>query len=140
MSKKSEDTVKNTAETPDELLERLAARLEEAEKKLARLAAQPQEPGKAGESEEERARAAAAEAYAHELIDYYIDTGSTLSNQNVEVSVNGIQYIVPKGEVVKIPRFVAEVIENAKRQRAFASGVQKKATDVYRRALNAGAI
>ena len=68
----------------------------------------------------------AANEKAKEEIEYYIDEGSIKSNKNVNVSINGVQYIIPKGQTVKIPRGVSEIIDNSKRQRAAAFGLQDK--------------
>lgn len=78
------------------------------------------------EEEKQLEQVRAANEMAKEETEYYIDEGSIKSNKNVNVSINGVQYIIPKGETVKIPRAVAEIIDNSKRQRAAAFGLQDK--------------
>lgn len=78
---------------------------------------------------------------AMELVDYHVELGSIRSNKNVEVSLNGKQYVIPRGKTVKIPRAVAEVIENAKEQTMLASGFQEQKAAEFEReeaALTAG--
>ena len=70
------------------------------------------------------AQTEAANKAAEELVDYYVDLGSLRSNKNIEVSINGKQYIIPRGKPVRIPRKVKEVVENALKQRAEAFGIQ----------------
>lgn len=70
------------------------------------------------------AQTEAANAAAEEEVDCYVDLGSLRSNKNIEVSINGKQYIIPRGKQVRIPRKVKEVIDNAIRQRAASFGLQ----------------
>lgn len=72
------------------------------------------------------AQTEAANARAMEEVDYYVDLGSLRSNKNIEVSINGKQYIVPRGKQVRIPRCVKEVIENSLRQKEESLGLQDR--------------
>lgn len=87
---------------------------------------------KALEREEaELARIEESNKRAEEIVEYMAPTGSLLSNKNLEVSINGKQYVVPRGVVVKIPRKVKEVIENAIKQRNISFGMQEKMKDDF---------
>ena len=44
------------------------------------------------------AQTIAANEKAEELVDIHVELGSLRSNKNVEVSINGVQYIVPRGQ------------------------------------------
>lgn len=68
-------------------------------------------------------------AKAMELVEYHAEMGSIRSNKNIEVSVNGKQYVVPRGKTVKIPRCVAEVLDNAQNQRNIAYGTLEEKAD-----------
>lgn len=81
--------------------------------------------------EEELAKIEEANKRAEEIVEYMAPTGSLLSNKNLEVSINGKQYVVPRGVVVKIPRKVKEVIENAIKQRNISFGMQEKMKDDF---------
>lgn len=81
--------------------------------------------------EEELAKIKEANKRAEEIVEYMASTGSLLSNKNLEVSINGKQYVVPRGVVVKIPRKVKEVIENAIKQRNISFGMQEKMKDDF---------
>lgn len=81
--------------------------------------------------EEELARIEESNKRAEEIVEYMAPTGSLLSNKNLEVSINGKQYVVPRGVVVKIPRKVKEVIENAIKQRNISFGLQEKMKDEF---------
>ena len=72
------------------------------------------------------AQTIAANEKAEELVDIHVELGSLRSNKNVEVSINGVQYIVPRGQTVKVPRKVAEVVENSIKQRAISLGMQEE--------------
>lgn len=67
-----------------------------------------------------------ANAEAAELVDYYAPGGAMRANKNFEVSLNGKQYIVPRGKPVRIPRTVKEIIENSIAQENEAYGMQEE--------------
>ena len=73
----------------------------------------------------------AANAEAEEEVEYMVSTGSLLSNKNIEVSINGKQYLIPRGSVQKMPRKVMEVIENSIKQRNISFGLQEQMKDSY---------
>lgn len=62
---------------------------------------------------------------SEELVPYYADLGAARSNKNLEVSINGVQTIVPKGQSVQLKKSVVEVIENAKKQKEISLGLQE---------------
>ena len=93
--------------------------------------------------EEEEAMIAqtiAANERAMEMVDYYVDLGSLKSNKNIEVAINGVQYIVPRGKQVRIPRCVKEVIENSLTQRAVSFGLQDEKKADFEEAEKTGAL
>ena len=59
-----------------------------------------------------------------EMVEMHIDKGSLKSNKNLELNINGVQTIIPKGQTVTIPRKVAAIIENSEKQQAIALGIQ----------------
>ena len=63
---------------------------------------------------------------AMELVDIHVELGSMRGNKNIEVSLNGKQYLIPRGQTVQVPRCVAEIVENAKVQRDAALGLQDR--------------
>lgn len=79
--------------------------------------------------EEARKRAEEGNARAMELTDVHVDLGNLRGSKNVEVSINGKQYVIPRGKTVQVPRCVAEVIENARKQREIAYGLQEQRAD-----------
>jgi hypothetical protein len=139
------DTVENKepemVTVPREEFEALKAQMALMAQKMA---AEDRQKSKAELSAEAAAAEAeavkTANAEAEELVDYYVDTGSLRSNQNVEVAINGVQYVIPRGKAVKIPRKVVNVIENAKKQKAAAYKLQKERKAEAEEASNKGFI
>ena len=76
--------------------------------------------------EEERKRVQKANAAAMELVPLHVELGSVRSNKTLEVSINGKQYLIPKGETVMVPRCVKDVVDSAEEQQSVAYGLQKK--------------
>lgn len=83
--------------------------------------------------EEARRRLEEANAKAMEPVEIYVDLGNLRGNKNLNVSINGRQYVVPRGKAVMVPRCVAEVIENAKKQREIAYALQEKRAKEFER-------
>lgn len=85
--------------------------------------------------EEERLLEITREANARSVkrVSFYIDRGNRWGNQNTEVAINGVQYVIPKGREVKIPRCVAEVIENAEKQINCAYALQDEKAAEFER-------
>lgn len=63
---------------------------------------------------------------AEKLVEAHIDMGSLKSNKNLELNINGVQSIIPKGQTIKIPKKAKEIIDNAKEQQKIALGIQSK--------------
>ena len=63
---------------------------------------------------------------ARERVDIHVELGSMRGSKNIEVSLNGKQYLIPRGQTVQVPRCVAEIVENAKVQRDAALGLQDR--------------
>ena len=77
---------------------------------------------------------------AEEIVPYYVDLGSLRSNKNLEVSINGVQTIVPRGQNVMLKKSVVNVIENAKRQKDVSLGIQEKRRKEYEKAKAEGGV
>lgn len=73
---------------------------------------------------------------AMELVDLHVELGNMRGSKNIEVSLNGKQYLIPRGQTVQVPRCVAEIVENAKVQRDAALGLQdRRAAELARQEL-----
>ncbi len=84
---------------------------------------------KLAEEQDVLARVIAANKASEEYVDLYIDKGSKKSNKNFELAVDGVQYVIPKGETVRVPRKVAEVYYNSVKQTEFADEKQAKTSE-----------
>ena len=92
------------------------------------------------ETEAEIERIRAANEKAEELVTVHVEMGSLRGKKNLEVSINGVQYLVNRGVDVKVPRKVAEVIENSMKQREAAFGLQDRRAAEAKRAMASGAL
>lgn len=92
------------------------------------------------ETEAEIERIRAANEKAEELVTVHVEMGSLRGKKNLEVSINGVQYLVNRGVDVKVPRKVAEVIENSMKQREAAFGLQDRRAEEAKRAMASGAL
>lgn len=128
-----------TVEIPKEQLEQLMSGYEDMKNQIAVLTKQTVENDNFRRStdlkrqEEERLLKIVDEenAKGEELVDVYLDMGSLRSNKNAEVSINGVQNIVPKGETVQVKRSLKEVIDNADKQKAIALDLQDRMSAEY---------
>lgn len=50
-----------------------------------------------------------------ERVEVYIPRGSSNEDPNYFVSVNGVNYLLPKGKKSMVPKVIADEIERAKR-------------------------
>ncbi|MGN0508367.1 MAG: hypothetical protein ACI4GX_03960 [Ruminococcus sp.] len=136
-AKKAEKT--ETVEISKEQLEQLMSGYEDMKNQIAVLTKQTVENDNFRRStdlkrqEEERLLKIVEEenAKGEELVDVYLDMGSLRSNKNAEVSINGVQNIVPKGETVQVKRSLKEVIDNADKQKAIALDLQDRMSAEY---------
>lgn len=55
---------------------------------------------------------------AEERVDIYIPRAASNEDPNLFVSVNGMNFLLPKGKTSSVPKFVAEEVERAKRAQA----------------------
>lgn len=76
-----------------------------------------------------------ANAKGAEMVEIHIDMGSLKSNKNLELNINGVQSIIPKGQTVTIPRKAAAIIDNSKKQQAIALGMQEKKSKEAEKAI-----
>ena len=53
-----------------------------------------------------------------ERVDIYIPRAASNEDPNLFVSVNGKNFLLPKGKTSSVPKFVAEEVERAKRAQA----------------------
>lgn len=128
-----------TVEIPKEQLEQLMSGYEDMKNQIAVLTKQTVENDNFRKStdlkrqEEERLLKIVEEenAKGEELVDVHLDMGSLRSNKNAEVSINGVQNIVPKGETVQVKRSLKEVIDNANKQKAIALDLQDRMSAEY---------
>ena len=128
-----------TVEIPKEQLEQLMSGYEDMKNQIAVLTKQTVENDNFRKStdlkrqEEERLLKIVEEenAKGEELVDVHLDMGSLRSNKNAEVSINGVQNIVPKGETVQVKRSLKEVIDNADKQKAIALDLQDRMSAEY---------
>jgi hypothetical protein len=63
---------------------------------------------------------------AKEKVEVHVDMGAIRSNKNIDISINGKQVVVPKGKTIEVERNVAEIIDNAKKQREISLGLQEE--------------
>lgn len=50
-----------------------------------------------------------------ERVDLFIEPGTKNDEPNVLISVNGVNYLLPRGKVSKVPKFVAYEFQRARR-------------------------
>ena len=53
-----------------------------------------------------------------ERVDIHIPRAASNEDPNLFVSVNGMNFLLPKGKTSSVPKFVAEEVERAKRAQA----------------------
>ncbi len=127
-------------------LDAILAGYEDMKAQIAKLSEQPITNPNTAESrkleEEQRLLALVKKANeaSDEVVPFYVDEGSMRSNKNLEVSINGIQTIVPKGKPVELKRSVVEVIENSKKQKKISLGLQEKRNQEAQKAEAEGGI
>lgn len=141
-------TIENTEQVtiPKAQLDAIMAQLDETNKKVEELTEQAEKkPATKQEIEyakekELLAQIEKANADSEELVDVYIDKGSLKSNKNLEVNACGRQFIIPKSQTVKVPRFVKEVIDNSEKQMNDALHLQDKRAEEAEKAINEGGL
>ena len=127
-------------------LDAILAGYEEMKAQVAKLSEQSITNGNTDEArslaEEQRLLAIVEEAnnVSDEIVPFYADKGSIRSNENIEVSINGIQTVAPRGESVELKRSVIEVIKNSEKQKAISMGLQEKRKKEAERAEAEGGI
>ena len=68
----------------------------------------------------EKAAAAKAELEApnvpdNERVEIYVPKGNANDEPNMLISVNGVNYLLPKGKTSKVPKFIAEEFKRSQR-------------------------
>lgn len=147
MPKKTEATEEALQEKQNDTVTVSAAEFNEMKEQLKLLSKlmTSEDRFKSGEAkkaeEEERLMEQVREANknAMELVKVHVERGNLKGNRNAEVAINGVQYTIPKGKDVMVPRCVAEVLENAEKQRDAAYALQEEKTAEYATAEASGA-
>lgn len=67
-----------------------------------------------------------------EKVELYIEPGYAKDDPNEYISINGINYILPKGETSMVPPCVKEEYERSRR----AKSIQKKNSDALLKKAN----
>lgn len=81
----------------------------------------------------------AANKAAMEKVKIHVEKGNLKGNKNAEVAINGVQFVIPKAKDEMVPRCVAEVLENAERQKNAAYAMQEEKAEEYNKAVTQGA-
>ncbi len=50
-----------------------------------------------------------------ELVDLFVDRDPSDENQNLLISVNGKNFLMPRGEVSRVPKYIRDEYERSKR-------------------------
>lgn len=127
-----------------EQLDTILAQLEETNKKVEELTEQAsKQPATKQEIQQANERKLLeqierANSDSEEQVEVYIDKGSLKSNKNLEVNACGRQFIIPKGQTVKVPKYVKEVIDNADKQMEEALHLQDQRAEEAQKAIEEG--
>lgn len=127
-----------------EQLDTILAQLEETNKKVEELTEQAsKQPATKQEIQQANERKLLeqierANSDSEEPVEVYIDKGSLKSNKNLEVNACGRQFIIPKGQTVKVPKYVKEVIDNADKQMEEALHLQDQRAEEAQKAIEEG--
>ncbi len=143
----TENSANESIEIPKVQLDEILKNYEDMKNQVALLTKQTAEnssriDSKSLKLEEERqllALVKQANAEGEELVEVHIDSGAIRSNKNAEVSINGVQTIIPKGQTVKIKRSLKEIIDNSEKQKNIALGLQEERNTEYKTAEAQGA-
>lgn len=125
-------------------LDAILAQLEETNKKVEELTEQAsKQPATKQEIQQANERKLLeqierANSDSEEQVEVYIDKGSLKSNKNLEVNACGRQFIIPKGQTVKVPKYVKEVIDNADKQMEEALHLQDQRAEEAQKAIEEG--
>ena len=68
-------------------------------------------------AESKKAAAAATEA-AEERVEIFIERDSSNGDPNLFVSVNGVNYLLPRGQISKVPKHIYDEIMRSRRAQA----------------------
>jgi hypothetical protein len=73
------------------------------------------------------------EAYMHEEVEIELFYDGDKYKDDVLVGVNGKHWLIKRGEKVKVPRFVAEVIANSEKQDKHSAMQQRMMSSAFER-------
>lgn len=146
--KETAEVIEEKVEIPKSQLESILAGYDEMKNQIAVLTKQAATETKAKTAEsrklEEEQRLLKlvhkANEASQEEVEIHVDLGSLRSNKNAEISINGIQSTIPKGQTVKVKKNVAEIIDNSLKQREISLGLQNKRNAEYVKAEAEGGL
>ncbi len=67
-----------------------------------------------------------------EMVEIQLFYDGRRYKDDVDVCINGRHWLIQRGKKVKVPKSVAEVIDNADKQKGFANDVAQNLADDYR--------
>ena len=73
------------------------------------------------------------EAYMQEMVEIELFYDGDKYKDDVHVGVNGKSWLIKRGEKVKVPRFVAEVIANSEAQDKYSAMQQRMMSSAFER-------
>lgn len=111
MSNKNNETkAPDTAVTPNTGAdEALKAENEALKAELENLKAQAEKAAAA------KAKLEAPNVPDNERVEIYVPKGNANDEHNLLISVNGVNYLLPKGKTSKVPKFIAEEFKRSQR-------------------------
>lgn len=110
------------------MFEQLMAKITDQQSDIDALKSKKETPAERSRAEEQKLleQIKAANEAGEEYVDLYVDKGSIKANKNIEIAVNGKQYVVPRGVPVRVPRQVADVYYNSVQQNEIAFEKQEE--------------
>jgi hypothetical protein len=121
------ETKAKAAEKPD-INEQLLSRIAELEKKIGEQQ-NALAPTKESDEIESIKR---GEQIMQELVEIRLFKDNDKYKDDVFVAVNGKSYLIKRGETVKVPRYVKEVLDNSTRQDEYAAKYAEGMADKYK--------
>lgn len=121
----AEATKAKAAVKPD-INEQLLSRIAELEKKIGE-----QQATQAAKPEGVPPEILANEKRMQELVEIKLFKDNGKYKDDVFVAVNGQAFLIKRGETVKVPRYVKEVLDNSMRQDEYAAKYAEDMADKY---------
>lgn len=73
------------------------------------------------------------EAYMQEMVEIELFYDGDKYKDDVDVGINGKHWLIKRGERVKVPRYVAEVIANSEKQDKHSAMQQRMMSNAFER-------